>query len=180
MTQLNPADVEGTELDDRDARALTESMVVLPEGGDIFTVVGENGGGEYQVDARKDRCTCPDHTYREVQCKHIRRVAFATGERAIPAWVDTSAVDPVLGEHVDATPQAAATDGGVVERDSSAERAGERARVPVAGGVLVYESRGVGRELVGFESVDDWDALAEGLAARGHDRGAVFHLPELD
>ena len=64
-------------------------------------------------------------------------------------------------------------------------------RVPVAGGVLVYavetEHRRhlgrdvrVGRELVGVENVDDWDALADALAARGHGRGAVFHLPELD
>ena len=26
-------------------------------------------------------------------CKHQHRVAFATGERSIPAWVDTDAVD---------------------------------------------------------------------------------------
>jgi len=57
---------------------------------------------------------------------------------------------------------------------------GDRIRVSVAGGTLIYEGRGLGKELVGFEDVTDWDALAEGLAARGHDRGAVFHLPELD
>jgi hypothetical protein len=28
--------------------------------------------------------------------------------------------------------------------------------------------------------VPDWDALADALAAKGRDRGAVFHLPELD
>lgn len=48
---------------------------------------------------------------------------------------------------------------------------GERVTVPVAGGVLVYEQRAVGKELVGFENVDDWDALADALAARGHDPG---------
>ena len=121
MTTNELTDIEGTELDDRDVRALTESMVVLPEGGDVFTVVGENGGGEYQVDAREGRCTCPDDQYnlptddgRET-CKHAARVAFATGQRPIPAWVDTSAVDPVLGEHTDETPRRAASDGGVVE-----------------------------------------------------------------
>jgi len=34
-----------TDLEPRDARALTEVMTVLPEGGDLYTVVGENGGG---------------------------------------------------------------------------------------------------------------------------------------
>lgn len=40
---------DSTELEPRDARALTECMIVLPEGGDVFTVVGENGG-TYGVD----------------------------------------------------------------------------------------------------------------------------------
>jgi len=55
-----------------------------------------------------------------------------------------------------------------------------RQRVPVAGGVLVFEARNMGKELIGFVDVDDWDALADGLAARGHDRGSIYHLPELD
>jgi hypothetical protein len=55
-----------------------------------------------------------------------------------------------------------------------------RTRVPVAGGVLVYESRGVGRELVGFEEVDDWDSLRSALAARGIGVGAIHHKPLLD
>jgi hypothetical protein len=56
----------------------------------------------------------------------------------------------------------------------------DRSRVPASGSVLVYEQRTVGKELVGFKSVNDWDAPADALAARGHSRGAVFHLPELD
>jgi hypothetical protein len=58
--------------------------------------------------------------------------------------------------------------------------AGERVTVPVSGGVLVYETRAVGKKLVGFENVDNWDALADALAANGHSRGAMFDLPELD
>jgi len=57
---------------------------------------------------------------------------------------------------------------------------GDRQRVPVAGGTLVYEIRGLGKELVGFRDVTDWDDLAEALTARGHARGAIYHLPELD
>jgi hypothetical protein len=46
--------------------------------------------------------------------------------------------------------------------------------------MLVHEEADLGRELVGAEEVTDWDALADGLAARGHGCGAVYHLKELD
>lgn len=55
----------------------------------------------------------------------------------------------------------------------------EYTRVPVAGGVLVYEELTLGRELVGFEDVTDWDDVQDALAERGHSRGAVYHKPEL-
>ena len=63
---------------------------------------------------------------------------------------------------------------------TDSEIAGDRQRAPVAGGVLVYESRDLGRELVGFEDVQDWDDVADALRARGHGTGAIYHLPELD
>jgi len=113
MSDYTTTEVEGTDLEQRDVRALTEYMTVLSEGGDIYTVVGQNGNGEYRVDARKERCTCPDHQYRGVECKHCRRVAFATAERAIPAWADTDEVDAQLGKHVAGTPKVAVTDGGM-------------------------------------------------------------------
>ena len=34
--------------------------------------------------------------------------------------------------------------------------------------------------MVGAVGVTDWDDLADALAARGHPRGDVYHLPELD
>ena len=89
------------EVDSRTWRALTESMTVLPEGGDIYTVVGENGNGEYSVDTRESRCTCADYKHREVTCKHQRRVAYATGERPIPGSVPRDAIDELLGAHTD-------------------------------------------------------------------------------
>ena len=61
-------------------------------------------------DSGNVRCTCKDHEYRGVRCKHLRRVAFATGEESIPTGVD--GVDPQLGEHVDGESQVVATDGG--------------------------------------------------------------------
>jgi predicted nucleic acid-binding Zn finger protein len=104
-----------TDLEPRDVRALTEVMSVLPEGGDVYTVVGENAGGEYTVDLRAGRCTCPDAQYRledGEQCKHVRRAAYATGERPIPAWIDADAIDDHLGAHVGGGPCHVATDGG--------------------------------------------------------------------
>jgi len=170
MSTNESHDHERTDLDARDVRALTEYMTVLDEGGDIYTVVGQNGG-TYTVDARGGRCTCPDHEHRGVRCKHLRRVAFATGADTVPATVEDT--DPQLGEHVEGGPKIAATDGGRTGED--------RTRVPVAGGVLVYEpADGVGRELVGFEDVDDWDGVRSALDARGVGVGAIHHLPVLD
>jgi hypothetical protein len=103
---------ESTDLEQRDVRALKEYMTTLPLGGDVYSVTTQSGS-EYRVDACEGRCTCPDHQYREVECKHIRRVAFATGNRPIPAWVDADEVDAQLGEHVEEIPKVAATDGGV-------------------------------------------------------------------
>jgi hypothetical protein len=64
--------------------------------------------------------------------------------------------------------------------ESTTTQAGERTTVSVAGGVLVYEHRQLGKELVGFRAVEDWDAIANALRARGHGTGAIHHLPELD
>jgi predicted nucleic acid-binding Zn finger protein len=121
QTAMSTNELDGHKsIDPRTDRALTEYMSVLPEGGDVYTVVGQNGG-TYTVDGREEWCTCPDHEHRGVQCKHLRRVAFATGEGTIPAGVD--GVDPQLGEHTDETPRRAASDGGVVETtDTTDER----------------------------------------------------------
>lgn len=112
-------DRESIDLESRAERALTECMSVLPKGGDVYIVVGENQNGEYRVDTRAGYCTCPDYEYRDVRCKHIERVAFATGERKVPDAVD--GIDPQLGANVDrdgadegTTPDAVAADGGQV------------------------------------------------------------------
>jgi len=172
-----------TELDDRDAAALTEYMTVLAEGGDVYSVTTESGR-EYVVDAREGRCTCPDHEYRDARCKHLRRVAFATGERSVPAWADTDAVDPQLGLHVDGSPQVVATDGGVIATDSAADRddgptdprpAYVRLGVDERGASHVYDTEtetvhivhpdgSRGRRVIGDgQTVDGWvEAVADG------------------
>jgi len=106
---------ESTDLEQRDVRALTEYMTTLPVGGDMYSVTTQSGS-EYRVDALEGRCTCPDKQYNLEDgelCKHERRVRFATGQWAIPAWVDADEVDGQLGEHVEETPKVAVTDGGV-------------------------------------------------------------------
>ena len=96
-------------IEPRTERALTEYMTVLEEGRDVYSVTTQSGR-EYRVDGRERRCTCPDHEHRGARCKHLRRVAFATGEVPVPATVD--GVDPQLGDHVDGQARAVATDGG--------------------------------------------------------------------
>jgi len=117
------------ELDERDVRALTQYLTVLDDTGrardapGLYLVVSESGS-EYLVDAVEGVCECPDHRHRDVRCKHLRRVAFATGERPIPADVD--GIDEQLGMHVDATPQRAAADGGIIDAGDDGEILDER------------------------------------------------------
>lgn len=103
------------DLERRDVRALTEKMTVLPEGGELYAVVTESGS-EYTVDAREKRCTCPDARHHDPEggCKHLRRVQYATGDKALPKWADTDAVDSLLGQHTDGSPMVAVADGGDV------------------------------------------------------------------
>ena len=56
MSEYDTAEIEGTDIEPRDIRALTECMSVLDEGGDVYTVVGENSE-TYRVDRRETgRC----------------------------------------------------------------------------------------------------------------------------
>jgi len=163
------------DLDERDVRALTEKMTVIDyneHGPDMYGVVS-GSGNHYTVDTRHDSCDCPDARHRDVHCKHQRRVAFATGERPIPAWVSMDAVDPLLGEQVSG-PRIATTDGGLFrEGEPGPDVETER----VDGGVLVWDAGGdgVGRELLGFADVTDESALRRELAARGLGVGALAH-----
>jgi len=85
MTHYDPTKVEGTDLDDRDVRALTEYLTVLPEAPGLYEVVSQSGES-YTVDVRNGACTCPDAEYHDPDggCKHCRRVHFETGREAIP------------------------------------------------------------------------------------------------
>ncbi len=97
-------------LDRRDADALTRCMTVVDDVGwardapGLFLVVSDSGR-EYRVDFHEGTCECADHFFRGARCVHLRRVAFATGERAIPAWTDRDRVDGQLGQHFDGSPR---------------------------------------------------------------------------
>lgn len=126
---LSPHDDRSIDdLDKRDVRALTEAMSVLPDYGrardaeGLFVVIGENSNDPYLVDVVGKSCECPDHEYRDVKCKHCRRVEYATGRTAIPQWVDRDAVDDNLGCALDAEPRYAVADGGeIIEADDDGE-----------------------------------------------------------
>lgn len=129
---------ESIDLEQRDVRALTECMSVLEPFADAspseYLIVSESGS-EYHVDVLVGTCDCPDHEHRGAHCKHLRAAEFASGRREIPEWVDHSAIENTLGEHIDASPvfasevepapdvtgeapQRAVTDGGAVVSDS--------------------------------------------------------------
>jgi hypothetical protein len=105
-----------TELDDRDVRALTQYLTVIPDAPGLYEVVSQSGKS-YTVDTQgSGACTCPDHKHnlptddgRET-CKHQARVAYETGERPLPAWVNTDELPDDFALHVDSTPTV--TDGG--------------------------------------------------------------------
>lgn len=70
-------------LDERSRRAREEPMAVTSFGTDLYEV--ESASGEtYTVDVTGGRCTCPDHLFRNVRCKHLRRVAIEITEGRVP------------------------------------------------------------------------------------------------
>jgi|APHM01.1.fsa_nt_gi hypothetical protein len=195
MFESDTAEVDSTDIDPRTRRAFERVATVTHTDGTtiyddetptIVSVHSGNSGREHRVDVREGRCTCRDHLKRGSRCYHIRRAEFALAVE--PVHRDTlAAVDVHRNFAANAPgPVVITSDGGVVGGSSSADQTEEtdetsdRSRVPVAGGVLVYEQRDPGRELVDFESVENGDRLADALAARGLDRGDALHLPELD
>jgi hypothetical protein len=52
--------------------------------GDALYEIETEDGTRYLVDLASRRCSCPDHTYRDVRCKHLRRVAIEITEGRVP------------------------------------------------------------------------------------------------
>ncbi|MHC3436500.1 SWIM zinc finger family protein [Natrialbaceae archaeon A-gly3] len=67
----------------RSRRARTEPMSVLALGDGLYEVESASDS-TYLVDVEAGRCTCPDHVFRGVRCKHVRRVAIEITEGLVP------------------------------------------------------------------------------------------------
>jgi len=120
-SSIDESELEEADPNNRTVRALTEVMTVLDSIGqarnadDLF-LVNSGSGSEYLVDTRTESCECKWKQYNpDKECKHQKRVAFATGERPIPQWVDDDALDDQFGLHVDGEPRKAVADGGVMQ-----------------------------------------------------------------
>lgn len=73
-------------------------MTVRPLRSDGYLVTTD--GGSYVVDLDRGACDCPDHEIRGVRCKHLRRVALAVTDGAVPAPGQRHAACAVCGETV--------------------------------------------------------------------------------
>ncbi len=89
---IDESKLEEDDPNNRTVRALTEVMTVLDSIGrarnadDLF-LVNSGSGSEYLVDTRTGSCECKWKQFNSgKECKHQKRVAFATGERPIPQW----------------------------------------------------------------------------------------------
>ncbi|WP_049910419.1 SWIM zinc finger family protein [Natrinema gari] len=70
-------------LTERSRRARTEPMSVRPLGDGLYEVESASDH-TYLVDLEAGRCTCPDHVFRGVRCKHVRRVAIEITDGRTP------------------------------------------------------------------------------------------------
>jgi transposase-like protein len=61
---------------------------------EAYKVKSQNGNGTYEVLRTESgwMCSCPDHTYRNIKCKHIWAVEFST---AIRKEVETRKIEPI-------------------------------------------------------------------------------------
>lgn len=67
---------------DRAIAAIQEPMVVESTAPGMVRVCTVTDA--YDVDVREGRCTCPDHQFREVRCKHIIRAEIETEQAVVP------------------------------------------------------------------------------------------------
>lgn len=81
--------------EDRSTRARREPMTVYPLRDRRYLV--DTAGGTYVVALDAGTCSCPDHEMRGSRCKHLRRVAMAVTEGALPAPDERVGVCAVCG-----------------------------------------------------------------------------------
>ena len=64
-------------------------------GSHAYKVTSQSGNGEYDVIRTEEgwMCSCPDHTYRNVKCKHIYAVEFSN---ALRKKVEVRKIEPIV------------------------------------------------------------------------------------
>jgi len=130
-TQTNEFAIEeSTGVPRRTIRAAVECMTAIPTG-EAYSVTTQSGH-EYTVTVDGEpTCSCPDFQHRlpadgEATCKHIRRVLMGQGKLPVPGHVlDRSAVDYLLGQHVDGVTRVVPHGRGGVEAAAGDERPGD-------------------------------------------------------
>ena len=68
-----------TQLSERQIKALQIAATSkLTRKGDVWIVPSQVGHGEYKVnpDPQAPRCSCPDHEFTQLRCKHIYAVEY--------------------------------------------------------------------------------------------------------
>jgi len=83
----------------RAERARGERMRVVAAGSGRYEVTSESGA-TYEVDLPAGRCACPDHQFRGVRCKHLRRTAMEVTAGTVPAPGERAAACANCGERV--------------------------------------------------------------------------------
>jgi hypothetical protein len=119
---------ESIDVEPRTRRALGEPLSVVSLDGtpvesrdDTVVLVVSHSGESYHVDAEMGRCECPDHTHRDVDCKHIRRARAALGLEPVDSQVLAAVdVDATLGDTAPG-PVVATSDGGIIDAGDEGE-----------------------------------------------------------
>jgi hypothetical protein len=144
MSTYESAEVEGTDVEPRTERALSEPLSVVSLDGtpvestdETIVMVVSHSGETYHVDAEVGRCECPDHEHRDARCKHIRRSRVALGLQPVDSRVLAAVdVDATLGANAPG-PIVATSDGGIIDAgdegvvldgDESTEESGQDGR----------------------------------------------------
>ena len=83
--------------DDRSRRARREEMTVRALGDGTYAVESPSGN-VYDVDLDGGECACPDHQFRGVRCKHLRRVAIDITLGEVPAPGERDAACAACGD----------------------------------------------------------------------------------
>lgn len=74
-------------------------MTITPLGDAVYEVESESNN-TYLIDLDTGRCSCPDHTFRGVRCKHLRRLAIEITDGRVPPPGTLVADCAVCGEEL--------------------------------------------------------------------------------